>query len=228
MADQTVIAGIRPRRRLYLLVELALLFIGAPVAMHFVIHAAHVPLFVVLLPVMLLIIGLLLADRTFSLKRALGIGFSVRTLLSIFGFFAIAAPLIALGTWYFQPEVFLAMPLHIFPLWLFVMIAYPLISVTTQELVYRVFFFHRYGALFGDARTLSILVNGVLFSFGHIMFQNWVAIIACLFGGVLFAWRYRTTGSLWAVLLEHALYGDLIFTVGLGRYFFTGVANLIR
>ncbi len=73
---------------------------------------------------------------------------------------------------------------------------------------------------------LAILVNGVLFAFGHIMFQNWVAIISCLVGGLLFAWRYLRTGSLWAVMFEHMLYGNLIFTVGLGRYFFTGVSNI--
>jgi len=45
-------------------------------------------------------------------------------------------------------------------------------------------------------------------------------------GGLLFAWRYSRTGSFWAIAFEPAIYGDLIFTVGLGGYFYTGVSNL--
>jgi hypothetical protein len=41
--------------------------------------------------------------------------------------------------------------------------------------------------------------------------------------GLLFALRYALTRSFWAVYLEHALWGALVFTVGLGRFFFTGV-----
>ena len=41
--------------------------------------------------------------------------------------------------------------------------------------------------------------------------------------GLLFALRYAVTRSFWAVYLEHTLWGALVFTVGLGRFFFTGV-----
>jgi hypothetical protein len=44
--------------------------------------------------------------------------------------------------------------------------------------------------------------------------------------GVLLAARYGTTRSFWAVFIEHTLWGALVFTVGLGRYFFTGVGVL--
>ena len=37
------------------------------------------------------------------------------------------------------------------------------------------------------------------------------------------ALRYALTRSFWAVYLEHTLWGALVFTVGLGRFFFTGV-----
>jgi uncharacterized protein len=40
--------------------------------------------------------------------------------------------------------------------------------------------------------------------------------------GLLFALRYAVTRSLRAVYLEHTLWGGLVFTVGLGR-FFSGV-----
>ncbi len=44
-------------------------------------------------------------------------------------------------------------------------------------------------------------------------------------GGWLFADTYRQSRSLWLVCLEHALYGDLIFTIGLGTFFYHGAVR---
>ncbi len=44
-------------------------------------------------------------------------------------------------------------------------------------------------------------------------------------GGWIFASRYRRTRSLFTVSVEHALYGMLVFTVGLGQYFYHGAAG---
>jgi membrane protease YdiL (CAAX protease family) len=88
-----------------------------------------------------------------------------------------------------------------------------------------VFFFHRYGPLFAHARQALIVLNAVYFAFGHIIFMSMPSVVLSFFGGLLFAWRYDRTRSYWAVVLEHSLYGNLIFTVGLGRHFYTGVAN---
>ena len=105
------------------------------------------------------------------------------------------------------------------------MILYPLASVTAQEIMYRVFFFHRYKPLFGGDAQDAIVLNAVLFSFSHIIFQNVTTLIIAFLGGLLFAWRYHSSKSYWALVIEHALYGNLIFTVGLGKYFYTGVSN---
>jgi membrane protease YdiL (CAAX protease family) len=43
--------------------------------------------------------------------------------------------------------------------------------------------------------------------------------------GLLFAWRYQTTGSLLVTCIEHALYGCFIFTVGLGGLFYHGAGR---
>jgi uncharacterized protein len=45
-----------------------------------------------------------------------------------------------------------------------------------------------------------------------------------LIGGVLFANDYSRHRSLTLTCFEHSLYGCLIFTVGLGRFFYTGAA----
>ena len=41
-----------------------------------------------------------------------------------------------------------------------------------------------------------------------------------MLGGWLFARRYQRTRSLLTVSVEHALYGVLIFTIGLGDLFY--------
>jgi hypothetical protein len=62
----------------------------------------------------------------------------------------------------------------------------------------------------------------------HLVFRNPIAPTLTFFGGILFAWRYQHTQSLALSSLEHALYGCLLFTVGLGQYFYGGTLPLQR
>jgi membrane protease YdiL (CAAX protease family) len=125
--------------------------------------------------------------------------------------------------------VFLVQPAHLFDLprdspwrWLAVMLLYPVLSVVPQELVFRTFFFHRYGRLFGG-RWVAMAASAVAFSWAHIVLANGLAIALTLLGGWMFARTYLRTRSLVATAVEHAAYGCLLFTVGLGRWFVTGV-----
>ena len=219
----------RPRpgtlRLLWLTLEMLIFFVATPIAVYSLLYHYRIPLFVLLLPVFLFFILFLTLDRSFAWRRTLGTGISVKALASILAVFAFAGPAIALFAYYDVPERFLAFPRYSYDLWLTVMIVYPLISVTTQEIMYRVFFFHRYRPLFAGDRQAGIMLNAVLFSFSHIVFQDVTTLIISFLGGLLFAWRYESSRSYWALILEHSLYGNLIFTVGLGRYFYTGVSN---
>ncbi len=103
--------------------------------------------------------------------------------------------------------------------WLLVMIAYPLLSVYPQGIIYRAFFFDRYRSLFPNA-WLMVGMSAVAFAYVHVIFRNWIAVGLTVLGGVLFALRYAQTGSLFISSFEHALYGCWLFTVGLGRSFF--------
>ena len=121
------------------------------------------------------------------------------------------------------PQNFLSFPRRNPELWLAVMLLYPLVSVTAQEIMYRVIFAHRYLTLFGGNMLLAVLVNAGLFAYSHLIFESWITIFVSFAGGLIFAARYFAVRSFWGVCLEHALYGNLIFTSGLGTYFFTGV-----
>lgn len=105
--------------------------------------------------------------------------------------------------------------------WAFVMVAYPIFSVIPQEVIFRSFFFQRYARVFPS--TLSMIIaSGVMFGAAHLIFQNWVAPLMCVVGGLFFAHTYAKTRSLALAVIEHALYGCMIFTVGLGPYFYHG------
>ncbi|OIQ48783.1 CAAX amino terminal protease self- immunity [Pseudodesulfovibrio hydrargyri] len=104
-------------------------------------------------------------------------------------------------------------------LWLAVMALYPLLSAFPQETIYRAFLFHRYAPILRTERART-WASVLAFSFLHIVFANWVAVALTLPAGWIFTRTYRRTGSLLLASLEHAAYGCIVFTVGLGRFFY--------
>jgi uncharacterized protein len=211
-------------RRFRLIVEFGILFLLAPLVMRYVVYNHSVPLYYALPPVLGVMLALLFFDPTFKLRHEFKTGFTRETLFAILFVFLIFGSLLAAWVATEMPERFFALPRTSSTRWLKLLVLYPFTSVLAQEFVYRVFFFHRYGTLFSRRRTM-ILANAAVFAFAHILFRNWIALVLTFAGGMLFAWRYYTTRSFWAVWVEHTLWGWLIFTVGLGVYFFTGVKN---
>ena len=103
-------------------------------------------------------------------------------------------------------------------LWAALMVLYPVLSVYPQELVYRAFFFHRYEALFAGPRSM-MLASATVFAFAHVVMGNWLSVVLSAAGGLLFAQTYQKSRSLLLTSLEHALFGNFIFTIGLGQFF---------
>lgn len=225
MARKNHVAMPSPARRVWLTIEMILLFLGLPIAAIIVITTFSVPLFVVLQPVFITFVLVLLLDRSFLLREELVRGFQRRDALSIFAVFLIVGGILAAIVAEQMPDRFLSFPRQRTEIWQLVMVLYPILSVIVQELVYRTFFFHRYGPLFGPHRWALVLMNGLLFGFAHIIFANWIAVAGTAVAGMLFAYRYEQTRSFWAVWLEHTLWGWFVFTVGLGGFFFTGNSN---
>ena len=105
-----------------------------------------------------------------------------------------------------------------FELWLLVILIYPFLSVIPQEIVYRVFFFQRY---FPNERSFYFLtlLNMIVFSYGHIVFNNVHAILITAIVSPIFTYAYLKK-SFFTCIILHALGGQIIFTLGLGKYFF--------
>lgn len=210
------------KQDLFRIAEMLALYVGVPLLLTYILYAWRVPLFFSLQPVLLVLVIAMVADRGFSLKRELSCSFNLRALAGILVLFAAAGAAITFFTMHFLPGLFLSFPRQRYDRWVMVMTLYPLLSVVAQELAYRTFFFHRYGALFNQRPYLAIAANAVLFGIGHLMLGNWVGVIGSMALGALLAWRYMQTQSFWAIWFEHSLYGCLIFTLGLGKYFYSG------
>ncbi|MVU77535.1 CPBP family intramembrane metalloprotease [Nocardia sp. ET3-3] len=112
-------------------------------------------------------------------------------------------------------------------IWLAVMVLYPALSVYPQELIFRSFLFHRYKPVFGEGPGM-VAASAAAFGYVHIVFGSWFSVAASSVGGWLFAARYLRTRSLFTASVEHAAYGMLVFTIGLGRYFYHGAAPAAR
>ncbi len=79
------------------------------------------------------------------------------------------------------------------------MVAYPVLSVYPQGVLYRAFFFECHAGLF-PGKWVMIVASAAAFAFLHIVFRN----------------------SLAPSSVEYALYGCWLFTVGLGQLFYHG------
>jgi uncharacterized protein len=211
--------------RWWLYAELLIVFAGAPLIMRVLVFDYKVPVFLALPPVLIAMMAFLLFDRTFSLKQELRQAIAGRDAVSIVAIFVCGAAAVAWAVSTVMPERFLALPRQRPDTWLKIIALYPFTSVLAQEFVYRTFFFHRYGRFFGGQAWLLILINAAAFAVSHIIFRNWIAVGGTFVIGLLLAWRYHAARSFWTVWFEHVLWGYLVFTVGLGVFFFTGNRN---
>lgn len=142
-------------------------------------------------------------------------------LTPILGRFVIGALGMVAIVWFTHSERLFAMPLERPGTWLLIMLAYPLLSVYPQEVIFRAFFIHRYHILFKHREWLFIS-NALVFGFAHILFNHWLTMVLSALGGYLFSRTYYSSRSLALACIEHSLYGCWIFTAGLGMYFYSG------
>jgi membrane protease YdiL (CAAX protease family) len=162
--------------------------------------------------------AVLLLDPAFDRRRLGGAGALPRELAGIALRGIAAAAVIVLTAFAVGYPALLELPLRRPMRWARLLVVYPMLSAWPQELLYRTYFFHRYRRLFGGGRAL-VAASAAAFSFLHVVFPNAIAIALTIPAGLVLGWTYRRTGSLVVVTVEHALYGVLVFTLGLARYF---------
>lgn len=211
--------------RLLRLTEFALLFVAAPLLLAFRLIRVHIILG--LLAAALICLLALLCDRGFPKRRLWNSSRFLPRLALVLGTFIVCGALLTGLTAWLMPKEFLYLVRTRPAIWQVIMILYPLLSVYPQEIVYRAFLFHRYRVVFPRPWML-VCASAVAFGLAHVYFWNWTAVGLSLLGGFLFAWTYRRTESLLMAVIEHSLFGCLIFTVGLGEFFYHGTAGVAR
>ncbi len=154
--------------------------------------------------------------------KVMVLDFDAQALYDVLKRFFIVGSAMTLFVLLYKPESFLALLIAKPWQWLAVILFYPLFSAFLQEVLFRCFFFHRYEKLFKRRPLALITANALVFSYIHIVFGNWIAVVFTFFGGFLFAHTYLKTRSTLLTTIEHSLYGDLIYTIGLGYYFYHG------
>jgi len=219
-AERAATASASAARLLRLGAEFCVLFAGIPLLLYF--DVVPLPMAMGLLIVLALGVLLwLLLDSTFDNRQLWCPGHLRARMRGMLAVFAIGGAGIIAYTALVEPDLLLRLPRENTRLWLVIMVFYPLVSVYPQEIIYRAFLFHRYGPLF-RRRWAMILASAAAFGYMHMIFENFLAVALTFIGGLVFARTYDRTRSTLVVSVEHALFGDLIFTIGLGWYFYTG------
>ncbi len=195
--------------------EIIAVYIGLPVLYWFDYIPVHkvIPLFLVFL----IYLFVLIKDKKFN-RKIFGMN-SFRNwtqmIIRVAAFFLLSVTAVII----FMPEKLFVIPRTNPLLFMLIFIFYPLWSAYPQELIYRAYFYHRFSSVFYNSR-LSAIVNAILFSFSHVIFNNLIALVLTFFGSLLFTYIYRKSNSLAVTFIEHALYGNIIFATGLGEYFY--------
>jgi membrane protease YdiL (CAAX protease family) len=205
------------RHLVLLAVEFVAIFIAVPVLIYY----RRIPNF----PIPYLLVGataaflLLKHDPTFDSAQLFAWGNARAYLAPMLLRDAVCLLLLGFAVRFLAPDLLFSLVKKSPALWVLVMLLYPLLSAYPQELLYRAFFFHRYAPLFGNAWGM-LLASALAFGFVHIIFRNNLAVVLCVIGGFLFAFTYQRSGSLLLTCFDHAIFGNFLFTIGLGQFFY--------
>ena len=197
--------------------ELVAVFFGLPVAVYFTIEELAGWLMPLLGAIGLLCLALLLIDKQFKRVRLWHWSDARTHVKAILLFFLPWACLLTVVVYLARPELFMRWPIEQPDLWVATLLVYPIISVIPQEIIYRTFFFHRYKPIM-PSKYMRWGVSTFAFGLAHLVYGNWIAVVLSWIGGALFGYRYMKTRSTPVVVIEHAVWGCFIFTVGLGSY----------
>ena len=202
--------------RIYLLTELTLFFVFFPLVLFLegdLIHPSKI-----LLPLVILIFLILRFRTDFTWKELWHFPVSWSSLLFHLAI-ALLVSLVLLGwVYFFDRNNLFNLPAGNWKLWLMMSIFYPLFSVFTQEIIFRTYFFKRYQNLFGNGLHI-ILASALVFSFAHIFYFHPVSMVLTFILGVYLGLIYQKTRSVLFASFLHGVYGNMVFTIGMGHYF---------
>jgi len=201
------------KTRKYLAIELFVLFVLVPLSLSLNVSVWLKFTFLILGIVYAIFIMLRVEKESFKFKtQLLWKPFWKRTLV----LFITMSIITSLYMYFMDANKLFCVPINKPKLWIIILLVYTFLSVWPQEIIYRTFFFTRYERLFKNIKLL-IFVNAIIFSMAHLFFRNTLVIVLTFIGGLLFGITYLKTKSTLLVSIEHAIYGNWLFTVGMGE-----------
>jgi uncharacterized protein len=206
-------------RSVFLALEFAAVFVMFPLLIYYR-RIPNVPIPYLLITALLAFL-VLRSDPTFNLGQLTSWGNARPFLASILIRDAVCIAGLGIAVYFLAPQLLFSLLRRSPGLWALIFLLYPLLSVYPQEFLYRAFFFHRYQRLFGSGWGM-VAASALAFGFVHIIFRNWLAVGLCVIGGFLFSFTYKNSGSLLLACLDHAIFGNFLFTIGLGQFFYHG------
>lgn len=199
--------------------EFGAVFIAVPLLLYYrLIPNYPVPFLVIL---SLIAWFILRRDPTFDRSHLSNLAAVSRNLGPVLLRSAALCAVLGLLVWRLAPDLLFSFVKRAPAFWAVVMVFYPLLSVFPQELIFRAYFFQRYRPLFGNG-WIMVAASALAFGFVHLALGNWISVVLSGIGGFLFALTYLQSGSLLLACIEHAIFGNFIFTIGLGQFFYHG------
>lgn len=212
-------------KSIYLILEFTLLFFGIPLFLFFdrsLIHPSAI-----LLPVLLGVLLLLRFRTDFKWKELVQFTVSKNEWLNALTILVVSFSVMLVYVLLFEPDKLFNLPKGNVPIWLLLCVFYPVFSAYAQEVLYRLFLAKRYSS-FLKSKQVYILLSGISFSFVHILYYSHVSIILTFIAGLYLSSVYLRTKSVVFTSILHGALGNLVFTVGLGDYFWLDMQQWIQ
>jgi membrane protease YdiL (CAAX protease family) len=170
---------------------------------------------IILFLLALIALLILFLDQNFDKKRLIRFHCRKNHFLNIVLRFGLSSVAILSIILIFSPSAFSQIPFNKPLNWITSSLSYLFMSVVPQELIYRAYLFHRYRLIL-RGKFLPVAISTLTFTFAHIVYENYFALILTLIGGYYFSRTYQKSRSLMVTVTEHFMYGMLIFSSGVG------------
>jgi membrane protease YdiL (CAAX protease family) len=211
-------------KRVLLVAEFAILFFGIPLIMYLVKRFPLPSIF--LIPVLIFVFFILRYRTDFKWKELVYLRITRKQLIRDGIILSASAVSLLVLVLTLMPGKFLNLPRANPWIWLALGAFYPVFSAYPQEILYRTFIFRRYTKIF-PGKWPMIAASGVSFSFVHILYYHPISMLLTLIGGIYLASTYNRTRSVLYTAILHGVLGMLVFTVGLGEYFWLEMYDFI-
>jgi membrane protease YdiL (CAAX protease family) len=210
------------KKSTYLLLEFVLFFVGVPVILLFEGDLSHPSR--VLVPIVLFVFGILYFRTDFKWNELSYLPVKFSDWSVHLGIAILISGLMLGWVYFFDRDNLFNLPSRNWKVWLLLSLFYPVFSASLQEVIFRTFIFKRYQKLFGNGHFL-ILASAIVFSFAHIFYFHPVSLLLTFILGLYLGWVYHQRKSVLFTSILHSIYGNMVFTIGLGHYFWLDMAR---